>query len=74
MVGFYAVPEQVLPAAEDHRVEEEPELVDQIVGEQRVDQIGAAVHQQVASGPLFEPSDLGDDVAAEDGGVGPVSG
>ena len=49
-MGVDPVAELVLTAAQYHRVEKQPVLVDQVVFEQFVDEIGAAVDQQVAAG------------------------
>jgi hypothetical protein len=57
------IAEQVLPAAEDHGVDEEAVLVHQVMLEELVDEIRAAEDHQVAAGELLEPRDLGVDVA-----------
>ena len=66
------VAEQVLAAAQDDRVDEQPVLVDQVVAQQLVDQVRAAVHQQVAARLRLQRPDLGGHVARDDRRVAPV--
>ena len=72
MVGVDPVAEQVLATAQDHREEDDPELIDQVAREQEVDQVGAAVGDEVAARLRLEPRDLLAGVAAKDGRVRPV--
>ena len=72
VVGVDPVAEQVLATAQDHREEDDPELIDQVAREQEVDQVGAAVGDEVAARLRLEPRDLLAGVAAKDGRVRPV--
>lgn len=65
-------PKQVLTAAEDHQIEEKPIFVDQVVLKQRVDQISAAVDQEVAGRLVLEPGDLPHHVTRDQRRVVPI--
>jgi hypothetical protein len=67
-----SLPEQVLPAAQDDRVDRDPVLVDEVVPHQRVDEIGASRCQDVAARLLLQFPDLVEDVAAEQRRVLPL--
>jgi hypothetical protein len=67
-----SLPEQVLPAAQDNRVNGDPVLVDEVVPHQRVDEIGAPRCQDVAARLLLQLPDLVDDVATEQRRVLPL--
>jgi hypothetical protein len=66
------VAEQFLAAAEQDREDEEVELVDQAGREQRLDQHGAALGQQIRPVALLEPGDRRRHVAFEPHAIGPV--
>lgn len=61
--------EQLLSAADHRGIDQEHELVDEIVLEQRRDQLAAAPDADLVV-PLFQVGDLSGDVAVEHGGVG----
>jgi hypothetical protein len=72
MLRVDAIREQVLPAAEDHRVHEDPVLVDKIVLEEIAEQVGAAIDDELPARSLLEVRDLRSQVARQDRGVVPV--
>ena len=72
MVAVDPVAEQVLSAAEDYRIDEQSVFVDEIVLHQQIDEGRAAVDNQLAAWLFLDASDLGDDVAREEGGVAPL--
>src|SRR5512132_992473 len=65
------VGEQPRALAEDHRADEQGELVDKLVVEEPADQGAAAVHLQLASRLGLQVCDGGREVVGEDGGVRP---
>src|SRR5262249_54574542 len=69
-----AVAEELLAAPEMHGKVQQAVLVDQVVIDERLRELAAAVHLQLVPGPLLEPGDLGGQVAAEQRGVVPVDG
>src|SRR5215470_10349316 len=69
-----AVAEELLAAPEVHGILQQPVLVDQVVIDERLRQLAAAVNLQLVPGLLLEPGDLGGQVAAEHRGVVPVGG
>ena len=72
VVGVDPVAEQALAAAEDDRVDEQPVLVDQVVAQELVDEVRAAVDEEVAAGLRLQLPDLGGHVAGDDRRVVPV--
>ena len=72
VVGVDPIAEQALAAAQDDRVDEEAVLVDQVVAQELVDQVGAAVDEQLAARLRLQLRDLGGHVAREDRRVVPV--
>jgi hypothetical protein len=64
-------PEEPLAGADDDRVDLEVEGVNKIVLDQRLDELRAAMNNNVAVVSLFELPDLVDDVTRENGGVVP---
>jgi hypothetical protein len=58
--------------ADDHRADEQAELVEELVLEQPPDQGAAAVHLQLAPRPGLELTDGRREVAGEDGRAGPL--
>ena len=69
MVRLDAIAEEMLPAPQDDGEEEEPELVHEVVLEEPVDEVGAAVDEQVTLPLRLEPPDLVGQVAAKEDGV-----
>ena len=69
MVRLDAIAEEMLPAPQDDGEEEEPELVHEVVLEEPVDEVGAAVDEQVTLPLRLEPPDLLGQVAAKEEGV-----
>ena len=63
MVGIDPVAEHPLAAPQDDRVEREPVFVDQVMAQELVDQIRAAIHDEVTARLRLELRDLGGDVA-----------
>ncbi len=66
------VGEQPRALADDHRADEQAELVEELVLEQPPDQSAAAVHLQLAPRPGLELTDGRREVAGEDGRAGPL--
>ncbi len=66
------LPEQPLSGAEHQRVYEQPVLVDDVVGDQRLHEDTAAEHGDGAVPVLFEVVDRSGDIAAEHVGAGPT--
>src|SRR5215218_5661807 len=66
------VGEQPRALADDHRADQQGELVDQLVGEEPADQVAAAVHLQLASRLGLQLADGGREVTGEDGRVRPL--
>jgi hypothetical protein len=64
-------PEEPLAGADDDRVDLKVEGVNEVVLDQRLDELRAAVNNDVAVVSLFELPDLGDDITGKDGGVVP---
>jgi hypothetical protein len=69
-----AVTDQLLPGAEPDGKEQQAVLVDEVVVDQRLRQLAAAVDLQLAPGLLLQPGHLGGHVAVEQRGVVPVHG
>lgn len=69
-----AAGEQALAAAQRQRVHKQPERVDQVVRQQRLQQAGAAPDVQVAAGLAFDFGHLNGDVPAQDPGRLPGGG
>src|SRR6476646_10230534 len=66
------VREETLAAAEDRREHHQPELVDEVVLEQRADERAASVDEDGALGFLLELLQPADDVAGDDRRVLPL--
>ena len=64
-------PEEPLAGADDDRVDLEVEGVNEVVLDQRLDELRAAMNDDVAVVSLLELPDLVDDVTRKDGGVVP---
>ena len=64
--------EEALAGADDHRVDLKVQCVDEVVLDQRLRELRAAVDDDVALVPPCELRDFFDDVAAEHGGVVPL--
>ncbi len=64
-----AVGEQLLAAAEHDRHREDADRVDQVIGEQRVDELGAALGDEVRAVFLLQALDVGE--VAQEHGVRP---
>jgi hypothetical protein len=63
--------EQSLAGAEHDREDHQPQLVDEVVLDQGLHELGTAVYDDVAVALLRQLRDLVDQVAGEDGRVGP---
>ena len=59
--------EETLPAAQDHRMNHEPELVDEVASKQRTEKSAAAEDRDILSRLPFEPGDLLRDVTPDQG-------
>ncbi len=64
-------PEKLLAGADDDRVDLEVQGVNEVVLDQRLDELRAAMHNDVAVISLFELPDLVHDVTGKDDGVVP---
>ena len=69
--GDRTAAEESLAGAEHHREDEQPEFIDQVVLQQRLQRVGAAPGVQGAAGLLPELPDSGDGVAPDQAGVVP---
>src|SRR5690606_21753613 len=70
--GDRALPEEALARADHDGEVPEPQHVDKIVPEQRLEEVAAAVDLDLAAFPRLEPGDLPGHVATEQGGVVPA--
>src|SRR5438132_10839295 len=66
-----ALAKETLSGSQGDRVNLEPELVDQIVLEQRLNQVAASVHLELGAVCLLELLDLADDIAVDGYGLLP---
>ena len=66
------IAEQALAASQDDRVEEQPILVDQVVAQELVDQVRAAVDHEFAARLRLQLRDLGRHVSRQDRRVVPI--
>jgi hypothetical protein len=64
--------EEALPLPEDHRIDDEPELVQEIMLEESLHQRGAAVNDDGSAVPLAQAADFLHEVTAEDRRVAPL--
>jgi hypothetical protein len=65
---------QALPCAQDNGINHKAELVEEVVGQQRPDEGGAAEDRDVLAGLLLEPGDLLRDVPLDQRRVVPLKG
>ena len=72
LVHVDPIAEQALAAAQDDRVDEEAELVDQVVAQELVDEIRTAVDEELAARLRLQRRDLVGHIAREDRRVVPV--
>src|SRR5207237_10051673 len=63
--------EEALPLPENHRIDNEPELVQEITLEESLHQRGAAVHDDGSARPLAQAADFQREITAEDRRVAP---
>src|SRR5437588_2955218 len=67
-----AFAKETLSGSQRDRINLEPELVDQIVLEQRLNQVAASVHLELRAIFLLELPDLADDIAVDRDGLLPI--
>src|SRR5438132_7417787 len=67
-----ALAKETLSRSQGDRVNLEPELVDQIVPEQRLNQVAASVHLELGAIFLLELLDLADDIAVDGDSLLPI--
>src|SRR3982074_420024 len=67
-----ALAKQTLSGSQGDRENLEPEFVDQIILEQRLNQVAASVHLELGAVSLLELLDLADDIAVDGDGLLPI--
>src|SRR4051794_31979640 len=71
-LGLAGAAEEPLARADDHRIDEQVEGIDEVVLDQRLGKLRAAVNEDVPLVPLLEAPYLLDDIAAENRRVRPL--